>query len=255
MAERYSSFQDFDPEATGKALDSEPHNTRDVTHGDGQAFDLTDAVLEVYPDAGVTRATTPDARVELFRVPRYEVREQQVVFEQGSDDSRKRLTVSGDGKVSYRPVLRATEAPRTDGTTTDRPKDSPAGQAPSETVTGRNSNTPEPREAVPEVSLRGRLGRDPWFDASIPPTVGKFPLAVNPEDGGKATWHDVVVFDDIAEILQQAHRTGAIRKGRLVDVTGLPVAIERKREDGRARKVHEFHAIAVTRVQATRPGR
>src|SRR4051794_18011841 len=102
MAEQYSAFQDFDPEAAGQALGSKPRSTRDVAHGDGQAFDLSEAVLEVYPDAGVTRATTQDARVELFRTPRYEVREQHVVFEQGTEDARTRLTVSGDGKVSLR---------------------------------------------------------------------------------------------------------------------------------------------------------
>src|SRR3954451_10467893 len=121
MAEQYSSFQEFDPQAAAQALGAEARQTRDVAHGDGQAFDLTDAVLEVYPDAGVTRATTPDARVELFRVPRYELREQHVVFEQDAEDTRTRLTVSGDGKVSYRPVLRAPEAPRTDGSTPDKP--------------------------------------------------------------------------------------------------------------------------------------
>src|SRR4051812_12028304 len=122
MAEQYSSFEEFDPQAAAEALGVEARQTRDVAHGDGQAFDLTDAVLEVYPDAGVTRATTQDARVELFRVPRYEVREQHVVFEQGAEDTRTRLTVSGDGKVSYRPVLRVTEAPRTNGDTPDRPR-------------------------------------------------------------------------------------------------------------------------------------
>src|SRR4051812_36859947 len=158
MAEQYSSFEEFDPQAAAEALGAEARQTRDVAHGDGQAFDLTDTVLEVYPEAGVARATTQDARVELFRIPRYEVREQHVVFEQGTEDARTRLTVSGDGKVSYRPVLRVTETSRTDGKTADGPKNSPAGQAPSETVRGRNTATSESREAVSEVSLRGRLG-------------------------------------------------------------------------------------------------
>src|SRR3954471_5936998 len=119
MTEQYSAFHDFDAQAAGQALNAEPRTMRDVAHGDGQAFDLTDAVLEVYPDAGVTRATTQDARVELFRVPRYEVREQHVVFEQGAEDTRTRLTVGGDGKVSYSPVLRVTETSQTSGTPTD----------------------------------------------------------------------------------------------------------------------------------------
>src|SRR3954466_13458728 len=100
MTEQYSSFQEFDPEAAGQALGAQPRTTRDVAHGDGQAFDLTDAALEVYPDARVTRATTQDARVELFRVPRYEVRAEHVVFEQGTEDLRTRLTIGSDGRMS-----------------------------------------------------------------------------------------------------------------------------------------------------------
>src|SRR3954454_17967328 len=116
MAEQYFAFYEFDAEAAGQALGAEPRSTRDVAHGNGQAYDLSDAVLEVYPNAGVTRATTQDARVELFRVPRYEVRAEHVVFEQGTEDLRTRLTIGSDGRMSLRPVLRATEAPRTDGT-------------------------------------------------------------------------------------------------------------------------------------------
>jgi hypothetical protein len=77
MPEQYFTFNEFDAQLAGQALGSEPRITRDVAHGDGQAFDVHDAVLEVYPDAGVTRATTPDAQVELFRVPHYTVREQR----------------------------------------------------------------------------------------------------------------------------------------------------------------------------------
>jgi Single-strand binding protein family len=254
MAEQYSSFQEFDPQAAAEALGAEARQTRDVAHGDGQAFDLTDAVLEVYPDAGVTRATTQDARVELFRVPRYEVREQHVVFEQGAEDTRTRLTVGGDGKVSYRPVLRVTEAPKTDGKTADGPKNSPAGQVRSETVTGRNTATLEPREAVPEVSLRGRLGRDPWFATREDRPAAGFPLGVNPDGGGKATWHDVVTFGETEKQLRETFDKQKITKGKLVEVTGRPVVTEQPRDDGRIRKVREFHASAVTRLQATRQG-
>src|SRR3954471_20841465 len=235
MADQYSSFQEFDPQAAAQALGAEARQTRDVAHGDGQAFDLTDAVLEVYPDAGVTRATTQDARVELFRVPRYEVRDQHIVFEQGAEDLRTRLTVSGDGKVSLRPVLRVTEAPRTDGNPVDRPKDSPTTKTPSENVTGQNSETPSPeaREAVPEVVLRGRLGRDPWFGTRDKRPAAGFPLGVNPEGPGKATWHDVVTFDETAQQLQEAYDRQKITKGKLVEITGRPVVTEQPRIDGR----------------------
>jgi Single-strand binding protein family len=257
MPEQYSDFQEFDAAAVGQALGAEPRSTRDVAHGDGQAFDLTDAVLEVYPDAGVTRATTPDARVELFRVPRYTLREQRVIFELGDEEDRSRLQVRADGKVAFHPVLRSPEQPQTDGRTPTGSKDSPTPDGSSQTTTRPSGDgaPPEPREAVQEVPLRGHLGRDPWFATREDRPAAGFPLAVNPEGGGKATWHDVVTFDETAEQLHEAFDKQKITKGKLVEVTGIPVVVEQQRGDGRVRKTREFHATAVTRVQATRPGR
>src|SRR4051812_39105782 len=125
MPEQYSAFHEFDADAAGQALGAEPRSTRDVAHGNGQAFDLTEALLEVYPDAGVTRATTPDARVELFRVPRYTLREQRVIFELGDEEDRSRLQVRADGKVAFHPVLRNAEQPQTAETAQNGSKDSP----------------------------------------------------------------------------------------------------------------------------------
>src|SRR5688572_429435 len=116
MPEQYSAFHEFDAQVAGEALGSAPRTTRDVAHGDGQALDVENAVLEVYPDAGVTRVTTSDARIELHRVPRYTVREQRVIFELGDEEDRSRLQVRADGKVAFHPVLRAAEQSQTDET-------------------------------------------------------------------------------------------------------------------------------------------
>src|SRR3954447_2426202 len=153
MAEQYSSFQEFDPQAAAQALGAEARQTRDVAHGDGQAFDLTDAVLEVYPEAGVTRATTPDARVELFRVPRYTLREQRVIFELGDEEDRTRLQVRADGKVAFHPVLRSPEPPQTNDTAASGRQNSPTPDVSSQTTTRPPSAdvSPEPREAVQEM--------------------------------------------------------------------------------------------------------
>src|SRR3954451_12487102 len=113
MPETPSNFSEFDAKAAGEALGSKPRPTRDVAHGDGDALDVGDATLEVYRDAGVARVTTPDARIELFRVPSYSVNGQRVVFEQGDQDDRTRLQVRADGKVAFHPVLRATESSTT----------------------------------------------------------------------------------------------------------------------------------------------
>src|SRR4051795_8761460 len=218
MPEQYSAFHEFDAAAAGHALGAEPHSTRDVAHGDGQAFDLTEAVLEVYPDAGVTRATTPDARVELFRVPRYTVRDERVIFELGDEEDRSRLQVRADGKVAFHPVLRSPEPPQTDETPVSGHQDSPAPVVVSETTTAPSS-PPEPREAVQQVQLRGRLGRDPWFSTRDDRPAAGFPLAVNPADGSKAVWHNIVTFDETAGQLREAFDKRQITKGRLVDIT------------------------------------
>src|SRR4051794_29892453 len=116
MPEVPSNFSEFDAQAAGEALGAEPRAMRDVAHGDGEALDVGEAKLEVYRDTGVARVTTPDARIELFRVPSYGITGERVVFEQGTDDDRSRLLIRGDGKVSFYPVLRASESPRTEET-------------------------------------------------------------------------------------------------------------------------------------------
>src|SRR3954447_7125399 len=151
MPEVPSNFSEFDAKATGQALGTEPHAIRDVAHGDGEALTVGDAVLEVYRDASVARVTTPDARIELFRVPTYTISGERVVFEQGEEDDRSRLLVRNDGKVSFYPVLRATESSRTNETPSNGHQDSPAGQVTSERPTG--SQTPQ----APEGTKNGEV--------------------------------------------------------------------------------------------------
>jgi hypothetical protein len=254
MPEQYSAFHEFDAEAAGQALGSDPRSMRDVAHGDGQAFDVVDAILEVYPDAGVTRATTPDARVELFRVPRYTVREQRIIFEIGTEEDRTRLQVRADGKVAFHPVLRGAEPSQTNETPASGRQDSPTPSVTSETTT-RPTTSPEPREAVQEMQLQGRLGRDPWFGTRDERPAAGFPIAINPEGGGKATWHDVVTFDEIAGQLQEAFKRRQITSGKLVDVTGRPVVVELPKPGGGVKRAREIHATAVTRVPNGRSSR
>src|SRR5215218_3861801 len=138
MAELPSNFSEFDAAAAGEALGAEPHALHDIAHGDGEALTVRDTVLEVYRDAGFARVTTPDARIELYRVPSYTLSGQRVVFEQGDQDDRSRLLVRNDGRVSFYPVLRATESSRTPDTTVGGHPDSPAPIDPSSNVTEQN---------------------------------------------------------------------------------------------------------------------
>src|SRR5215218_5388515 len=130
-----SNFSEFDAAAASEALGAEPRTMRDIAHGDGEALNVGDTVLEVYRDAGFARVTTPDARIELYRVPSYTLSGERVVFEQGENDDRSRLLVRNDGKVSFYPVLRATETPRTPDTPSSGRQDSTASTTPPDNVT------------------------------------------------------------------------------------------------------------------------
>src|SRR3954464_1324788 len=136
MPEVPSNFSEWDGRKAGEALGARPHLTHDVAHGLGDELEVGETILEVYRDAGVARVTTPDARIELFRVPSYSVRGERVVFEQGTEDTRTRLLLGRDGKVSFSPVVRATESPRTNETSPHEHQNFPTGQAPAETPTG-----------------------------------------------------------------------------------------------------------------------
>jgi hypothetical protein len=260
MPETPSNFNEFDAAAVGQALGAEPRTMRDIAHGDGEALNVGDTVLEVYRNAGFARVTTADARIELYRVPSYTISGERVVFEQGDQDDRTRLYISADGKVALRPVLRATESSRTNETASNGGQDSPASSVSSYNVTGRNDTTSSAPEGekggeVQQIQLQGRLGRDPWFSTSDDQPVAGFPLAVNNERG-QTTWHKVVVFDATATDLHEAVNRKQIGKGKLVDVTGQTVVREEPKTNGGVKKSAEFHATAVTRVQAkSRPTR
>jgi hypothetical protein len=262
MPDKPSNFNQFDAEAVGQALGAEPRTMRDLAHGDGEALDVGDTTLEVYRDAGFARITTPDARIELFRVPSYTISGERVVFEQGDQDDRSRLLVRDDGKVSFYPVLRATETSRTPDTAVSGRQDSPTPTDTSSNVTGQNNTavgSPEGEKGgeIQQVQLRGNLGRDPWFSTRDDRPAAGFPLAVNPEDGGKTVWHNIVTFDDTAGKLHEAFAKRQIDKGKAVTVTGQPVIVEEPKANGGIRKSVEFHATTVTRVQniRSRPGR
>src|SRR5687767_6078522 len=110
MVERFS---EFDINRAGETLGAEPHETRDVAYGDGQALTIGDATLEVYRSAHVARVTTPDARIELFRVPTYHLSPERLVFQQGDEDARTRLLIQSNGRVAFYPVSGVTESPTT----------------------------------------------------------------------------------------------------------------------------------------------
>ena len=260
MTEQYVDISNFDRDTIGSTLGAEPRSIYDVAHGAGEAltFGDTNTQLEVYPDAGVTRVTTGDARLELFRVPGYSVDDDAgyVIFEHGPDHDRTRLVVRGDGKVVFGPVLGAPELATTDEIPADDDQVNSTPPAVSDRSTAAQDGSPVPAAnaesaEAEQIQLRGRLGRDPWFSGGDESElIGGFPLAVNAEGRGGTTWHKVVTFGETAEELRE---NAKIRKGSLVDVTGQHVVREEQSEKlGRILKVREFHATNVTRVTATK---
>jgi hypothetical protein len=250
MPEVPSNFTEFDAKAAGEALGAEPHTTRDVAHGDGEALNVGETTLEIYPDAGVARVTTKDARIELFRVPNYSITRQRIVFEKGDPDDRTRLQLRADGKVAFHPVLRAADASRTGETPQNGDKDFPADHITPETSTGPQApQSPEGAKSgeVEQQVLLGRLGRDPWYSHEGDQSIAGFPLATNDEQG-KTTWHRVVVSGQAAEEVQAAALKRQIKKGRLVQVTGVEVTRQEPTARGGTRPVKEFHASSVQKM-------
>jgi hypothetical protein len=261
MQETPSNFNQFDAAVVGQALGSQPRTMHDVAHGNGEALNVGETTLEVYRDAGVARVTTTDARIELFRVPSYTISGERVVFEQGGQDDRSRLLIRNDGKVSFYPVLRATETSRTPNRAPSGHQDSPTPTDPSGNVIGRNdvmSGSPEGEKGgeVQQVQLRGYVGHNPWYSDRGEQPVAGFSLGVH-DERNQTTWHQVVVFDAAAEQLHDAVGKNQIDKGKLVAVTGQPVQREETKPDGRIKKIREFHATAVERVisSKSRPAR
>lgn len=259
MTERFSPFDEvYTGDTVAGALGSESQIAHDVAHGAGNRFVLGEgrAELEVFPNAGVARVTTSDARLELHRLSGLTTNDEtgRVVFDQGAGDERTRLTVRGDGRLSFVPVLKAAESSTAREIARDAVETTSGQTVPSETTTATQVATPDgvatraPETREETQLLRGRLGRDTWFTSDADRSMAGFPLAVNDETGGKTVWHRVVAFDETAEELHEAARTGQIRKGRMVDVMGQPAVRFEETARGGQRKIVEFHAEKVTRV-------
>jgi hypothetical protein len=252
MAERFSRF---DAAKAGEALGAEPHEIRDVAHGDGQAMDVGETTIEVYRNAGVARVTTPDARIELFRVPSYQVSPERLVFSQGVPDQRTRLLLRSDGRVWLYPGIRAAESNSTVETPSSDEVVSPNPAEPSKGVIQPPDGIPtagRPEQHEPEQQqLSGRLGRDPWFnDQGDRPTAG-FPLAVNDEQG-RATWHRVVVAGELADQVRAGLQSGQFKKGRLVQISGIEMAKQEQTAKGGTKTTKEFHATSIVPVKNPR---
>lgn len=116
---------------------------------------------------------------------------------------------------------------------------------------GMEGSAPSAQESAENVrvNVTGRLGGDPQF-RTLPEKntlVASFSVAQHPEPD-TTVWHNVVVFGERAEQVQQRFESGELKKGVEVEVVGYVHHRERPTKDGGTRIVEEIYAAAVKPV-------
>jgi hypothetical protein len=209
--------------------------TRDVAFGEGVTVDVGPegrTRLEMYQDAGVTRVTTEDVRVELHRtVP--VVTERGVVFSGTQDVQPSCAVIEPSGTMvlfvgvvppAYRNLREGTER-----------RGESANEPPAATEVGTID------EKAPRVVVTGRVGRE--ITVRTTPrghTIARMILGVHGGDDEKTGWHTVLFFDERAE---KAVET--IKRGQLLTVVGFKHVRQVPRRDGGTRLVEEIYATSV----------
>jgi hypothetical protein len=251
MTDRYIPFEAFNISELSDALDTESRTTRDVAHGWGEAMTLGESMteLQIYPAAGVVRATSEAASLELHRVPGYTVQDETVVyFEPTAETERTRLTVNTDGEISLRSLAGATAAPEakpTDTPPTGETSSQNASQSPTEPTQTPSAGGPESEDRR-TITFSGQLGRDPWFKQDGDELVSGFPVAEN-HNGAPTIWYDVVTRGELAKHIQDSFATTnkdtVITSGQPVEVTG-----HHELKPGTKRAKPDLLATSVTRI-------
>lgn len=103
MAERVPTSPPFDTTALSDALHTDPRDTLDLAFGPGKRYDLAgkQSSLEVFPEAHMSRITTPTSRLELFGSPMPQVIDGNVVFSRETGHEDTSLSVSPEGIVVF----------------------------------------------------------------------------------------------------------------------------------------------------------
>lgn len=105
-------------------------------------------------------------------------------------------------------------------------------------MASKKSASAEQAQQQPQVTLRGRLTKDPVLRTTKSgKPVSTIRIAVNPADGGEATFHNVVLWNRTAERVCEF-----VKKGRLVEIVGTPREREYEGPDGNPRHVSEVNA-------------
>jgi hypothetical protein len=233
---------------------------------------LSQLTLEVWPQTGHARITTPDELIEAYRVRPASLGQGDLILEGGDKASARRyywLDSSGQVHIYISPsselgmpaerVLDAiiNQHNAEEGET---PSPTPLQEAQykltgpsgpvsqdgqSEAVSGAisspNGQDAEAKEKKKEyIKLSGRVGRKPVFwTTRNGVAITKFPLGVHFEDGS-TQWHTIKAWRALAE------RARELNKGQLASVNGYIDYETRKCEDGKIKREKIVRAAMIS---------
>ncbi|TAK28806.1 MAG: single-stranded DNA-binding protein [Chloroflexota bacterium] len=227
MREREQSHS-WPLEGLKEAFKTSPERTRDIAFGDGLRFVVDQEkgkTLELYPQAGVARVSTRDARIELHRVDPPLVSSEGIMFDGQREGEAVRLSVTPRGEIAL------LIAPLT-GEVDNVPEETPGPEKPPEQAESRE------RE---RLMLAGRVGATPAYRTTPKGLlVARFPLAVHHHEEQKTSWHTVLAFGERAKKLQDN-----LKKGDAIEVIGYLHTRQMRTREGKNRMVQEIYAVVV----------
>lgn len=110
-----------------------------------------------------------------------------------------------------------------------------------------------------ETTVVGRIGGEPQYrevnDTSRPGqkvVVGNFGVAVHP-NGADTVWYDVAVWDQKALELDQRFQSGELKKGSVIEVTGVVKTKTVPTRAGGTKEVHQMNNPIIRLVPPTAP--
>jgi hypothetical protein len=232
---------DWNPDAVGYALASEPKQRMSRAYGPGYEFAIgdpadRDADLSYYPQGRAVHYVTPEAAISLYRVDEPQILENGVVFDSRGEGFHNTLIVSHNGEAifsnrlgngPFEPIEKTQATP-------EAPVETPQIEQPV------SSNTKEETEKQPRINVVGRAGRDPRVNKTKSGVlIAKFPLAehVKDDEGNENTnWHNVVAFRERAQAVSET-----VKKGETYRVVGY--VHEKEKPDGKIER--EIVAVSV----------
>jgi hypothetical protein len=250
-----------------ESLHAETEIARSPADGDGVRFfvGLSQLTLDVWPQVGHARITTPDFRVDAYRVYPAVLGQGDIILEGGVATSAPRIWLDSSGAVTIfipssselgepadyalrkyieQPeptIVPLQEAQNKPGCPPGPIHQADPAAAVSEALqpaTGAGSES-SGKETKEYIKLSGRVGRSPVFwTTRNGVSIAKFPLGVHLDDG-HTDWHTVKAWRTLAE------KARALEKGQYASVHGYVDEEIRRGDDGKARRERIIRAAAI----------